>query len=430
MVGLGIGARLSALRHPAICFKTIRQPSPSFGPCTRRQLSTSRSFQERLGKITPKRIAIPLGSSPGIVSDGTGPSLSIWRPIIFCLVLGGGAYAGAAIYTNAETDTWARRLGDGAWWRRGTSGRASDSEIFRAKRLDQAKEAQQTINTITSNITFLPKFLQTIILRTSVMILEGELNTPPATLVPLEIIGTMAFITLAWRGRRTEGFMRRWFLHRPVVFSTSAKKKWQESITLFTSILSHQTLPHLAFNCLALYSFGGAAYSFLSAPPPGTTPLLSSTYTPHFLAFLLAAGLTSSLASHLWTNLFRLPRLLRALANPARISSPQALAAHEAILPSLGASGAIYAAVTLTACAYPNSGVSLIFFPFFAIPIGMGVGGMVMLDVIGLIRGWKMFDHVAHLGGALFGVIYYSYGRQAWVWVRRTLGGERKPVTA
>jgi rhomboid-like protein len=35
-----------------------------------------------------------------------------------------------------------------------------------------------------------------------------------------------------------------------------------------------------------------------------------------------------------------------------------------------------------------------------------------------------MFDHVAHLSGALFGFIYYQYGRQAWAWTRRMVGSE------
>jgi rhomboid-like protein len=108
-------------------------------------------------------------------------------------------------------------------------------------------------------------------------------------------------------------------------------------------------------------------------------------------------------------------------------------------MPSLGASGAIYAALTLTACAFPDTSVGLIFIPFFSLPIGLGVAGMVTFDIIGLIRGWRYvslairrmdvadvhraFDHVAHLGGAIFGVLYYQYGRQAWYWVRRKLQG-------
>lgn len=153
--------------------------------------------------------------------------------------------------------------------------------------------------------------------------------------------------------------------------------------------LSHQSVPHLAFNSLALVSFGPSAYLYLTTPPSSTHSLPSSTQTPHFLAFLLVAGLTSSLASHLWTNLVRLPRLLKSLSSPARLSSAQALAAHEAIIPSLGASGAIYAALTLTACAYPDSQVGIIFVPFIRLPIGLGVSAIVAIDVIGLIRGWR-----------------------------------------
>ena len=124
-------------------------------------------------------------------------------------------------------------------------------------------------------------------------------------------------------------------------------------------------------------------------PPSHAEYIPSSTYTPHFLAFLLCAGLTSSLASHVWTNIVRLPRLIKSLTSPARLSSTQALAAHQAIMPSLGASGAIYAALTMTACAYPDSQVGIIFVPFIRMPIGLGVTAIVTVDIIGLIRGWR-----------------------------------------
>lgn len=91
----------------------------------------------------------------------------------------------------------------------------------------------------------------------------------------------------------------------------------------------------------------------------------------------------------MWTNLVRLPKLIRTLSSPARISSAQALAAHQAILPSLGASGAIYAALTVTACAFPDSHVGIIFVPFISFPIGLGVAGMVGIDLLGLVRGWR-----------------------------------------
>lgn len=36
-------------------------------------------------------------------------------------------------------------------------------------------------------------------------------------------------------------------------------------------------------------------------------------------------------------------------------------------------------------------------------------------DTLGTDRfGYRALDHVAHLGGALFGVLYWMFGRQAW----------------
>ena len=88
------------------------------------------------------------------------------------------------------------------------------------------------------------------------------------------------------------------------------------------------------------------------------------------------------------------------------------------ILPSLGASGAIYAAVSLTALGFPDSEVSLIFLPGILIPSQAAVGGLVCLDILGVIRGWRMFDHYAHLGGAMFGAAYWAWGPQFWDWMR------------
>ena len=157
--------------------------------------------------------------------------------------------------------------------------------------------------------------------------------------------------------------------------------------------ISHSSLPHLLFNSIAFYSFGSAAYAFLASPPPDLPKQASSTTTPHFLAFLLSAALFSSLGSHLFTNIVKLPRLVKALSNPARLSTPSALAAQYNIAPSLGASGAIYATMTLTACAYPDTSISIIFLPFITAPIGLGVFGVVCMDLFGLIRGWRLVYH-------------------------------------
>lgn len=60
-----------------------------------------------------------------------------------------------------------------------------------------------------------------------------------------------------------------------------------------------------------------------------------------------------------------------------------------AILPSLGASGAIYGTVTLTALAFPDTEIALIIPPSWPMPIQWGVGGLVTMDLIGALRGWR-----------------------------------------
>jgi len=47
-------------------------------------------------------------------------------------------------------------------------------------------------------------------------------------------------------------------------------------------------------------------------------------------------------------------------------------------------------------------------------PIQWGVGALMCIDMLGIIRGWRMFDHYAHLGGAMFGVGYHAYGPRWW----------------
>jgi hypothetical protein len=58
-------------------------------------------------------------------------------------------------------------------------------------------------------------------------------------------------------------------------------------------------------------------------------------------------------------------------------------------LPSLGASGAIYSTVIISTLAFPDAEVSLVFPPTPSFPIQYGVGGLVLLDCIGILRGWR-----------------------------------------
>ena len=120
---------------------------------------------------------------------------------------------------------------------------------------------------------------------------------------------------------------------------------------------------------------------------------------------VLAAGLFSGLTSHVISARYAFPRVLAQLRNSEAVASATAGATSafrratstarnnsntvKDILPSLGASGAIYATVTLSALAFPDAQVFLMFLPI-PIPITYGVGGMVMMDVLGIVKGWRL----------------------------------------
>lgn len=105
-----------------------------------------------------------------------------------------------------------------------------------------------------------------------------------------------------------------------------------------------------------------------------------------------AAGLFSGLVSHTISARIAFPRLVsrltKAKTQPVTTQSLQA-SVKEKILPSLGASGAIYSAVVVTALAYPHSEIALLFPPTPPIPIQWGVGALIALDCVGVVRGWR-----------------------------------------
>ena len=106
----------------------------------------------------------------------------------------------------------------------------------------------------------------------------------------------------------------------------------------------------------------------------------------------LPAGLFSGLVSHVVSVKFRYPRLISQLASSTTITTAATKSAAVKtgdIIPSLGASGAIYAAVVMTALGFPDTEIALLIPPTFPIPIQYGVGGLVAMDIVGAIRGWR-----------------------------------------
>ena len=176
--------------------------------------------------------------------------------------------------------------------------------------------------------------------RLAVIAAENWLEAGEARRTALGLVASFAGVWIAWRlpARFNVG---RWWAHDAL----SGK-----SATILTSTFSHrvrptlsparpprrsadslphtQTLPHLVFNSLALYSFTTATFSFLDS----SDVLPRSTSKYEYLALFVSAGLVSGVASHVWFSRVVAGRLLRQYG---------AKATREAIVPSLGASGAL-----------------------------------------------------------------------------------------
>ncbi|KAI8369777.1 hypothetical protein EDC96DRAFT_552515 [Choanephora cucurbitarum] len=140
------------------------------------------------------------------------------------------------------------------------------------------------------------------------------------------LIGINTIVFALWQVPRLKPFMARWFLHLPGS---------RQNITLLTSCFSHQEFFHFTLNMVGLWSFGKVVHDALGQE--------------QFLAAYLGAGVGANVVSHVASLALRRTRPL---------------------LPSLGASGAIYSLVASTAVMYPHSSISLIFLPMIPIQLG------------------------------------------------------------
>ena len=144
---------------------------------------------------------------------------------------------------------------------------------------------------------------------------------------------------------------------------------WQ----LITSVFSHNMFFHILVNMYAFYGFGMILENVLGKK--------------RFLSFYLIAGVVSSLA-HCIVSYFLM---------------------NEPGLPALGASGAVSGTIMLFSLMFPKEKILL--FGLIPLPAMAAALMFVGLDVWGLIAqtngGTLPIGHGAHLGGSLFGVVYY-----------------------
>uniref|UniRef100_A0A6B2EGT5 rhomboid protease n=1 Tax=Phlebotomus kandelakii TaxID=1109342 RepID=A0A6B2EGT5_9DIPT len=175
-----------------------------------------------------------------------------------------------------------------------------------------------------------------------------------------------------WRVPRLQPMMVKYFCSNPAARAIC----WP----MFLSTFSHYSLFHIFANMYVLRSFSG--------------PAIHALGREQFLGLYLSAGVVSSLASYIYKTGVRQAGL------------------------SLGASGAIMAILAYVCTQYPDTQLSIIFLPMFTFSAGTAIKCIMGVDLAGIVMGWKIFDHAAHLGGALFGLFWFYYGTTN-LWPRR-----------
>lgn len=186
-----------------------------------------------------------------------------------------------------------------------------------------------------------------------------------------KIIFVNGVVFLLWQWARFGGGDLSWMAKH---FLVSWKGLFEGRVwTLWTAVFSHHALLHFFLNMYVLKGFG---------------PVLEMIMGPRrFIRFYLLAGAFSSLCHG--------------------VLSAKLLDAPE--IPALGASGAISGLLMLFALFFPRERIYL--FGFIAVPAVVGVLIMVGLDLWGLFAqfqgGGFPIGHGAHLGGALFCLLYY-----------------------
>lgn len=402
-----------------------------------RPLATSSSIFARLAPISRRREASHLQRRPSDSepipdflhadlppppSDARQPS--VFRAILFLLGFSSLAFTGAACYSLLDTQHIASELNSSRDVFANISSFFTDtsaqSDIWGSgiteRRLMAAKK-QETATRLGLRMQWLmgwcdqlhlPSSLTEVIGRSYLMAAERYLDLSPSQQVVVPIVALNAAVFGLWsiasirRGGGMWRFMTNNFIHRPSSNRTR---------TMVTSVFSHQSFLHFLFNNVALWSIGGSALIVAAHRLPDAVPEASPT--PHFLAFFASAGVFAATLSHLVSAIrFKRIAALHGLNTARNTVGRQA---------SLGSSGAVYAALVMSACAFPDAKLGIIFLPFITVPIGMGVVGLVAADVAGVLFRWRMFDHWAHLGGAAFGWMYWHWGAEGWQRLKKVL---------
>lgn len=171
-----------------------------------------------------------------------------------------------------------------------------------------------------------------------------------------------------------------WYLLSPQFMYTNFLVSWDSLVegrfwTLLTSEFSHNYLFHILVNMFAFYGFGMAVEDLLG--------------TKRFIIFYLSAAIMASLAHSLVSHFLM----------------------HQSELPALGASGAIAGVILFFSLVYPKEKILLLgIIPLPAISAALVFVGLDLWGLFAQTQGESLpIGHGAHLGGALYGLLYFLF---------------------
>ena len=214
------------------------------------------------------------------------------------------------------------------------------------------------------------------------------------------------------------------------IFDLFALHTWQSQLfkpwQFFTYMFLHASIDHIFFNMFALWTFGS---------------VLENLWGPkRFILFYLICGLGAAFC-HMSVLYYENQKIIHALTGininadnasalvsdfitkygsnlttsnggpiPITLSSAQEVLNANLDVPTLGASGAIFGCLAAFGYLFPNTSLYLMFIP---IPIKAKwlVIGYILLELYSTVQSsaGDSVAHVAHLGGALFGLILVYY---------------------
>lgn len=353
------------------------------------------------------------------------------QPILYLLAVGIGAYTWAAWKTVKETKSIADDIREGSdifgdftsflssrlsGDERGASGGISETQLRSARRHEQAVRLGWRMQWLMGwcDQLYIPKGAQQAIGSAYLSVADWYLSLPEEKLVTVPVLACTSAVFLTLTLSRTglfgtSGFA---FLRKNLMHIPAANKLH----TMTTSVFSHIGIGHIAFNSLAIFSFGGAgltAYTFLHDGNGYKLHTPEATTLYHFVAFFITAGTFASVFSHIFTRIL--------LERAKQAFGPEIARKITGRIPGLGASGAGYALISASAFAHPKDReIQIAFIPQLHAPAKDFLTTMISIEtgflVLSLFRArfTGLFDHAAHMGGTLFGYLYFKYGNVCW----------------